>query len=196
MNTENWTGYSMDSEPASLRPSPPFYLINSAYDHANYPTNSPFPAPFNQATQDFNATQNHSGQSCFPPQLLQGPGQTGHPLPTQAGYPLPTLTNCPPPVASHKRKRTTSPERTAAGGYGLIVSPGPESVQTTVDPAPTIKFTKRKNAAYNVWPFVRALTTNEAVPVEMWPSDYNQHSTKRLDKPFDFVGCKLCTEFG
>ena len=106
--------------------------------------------------------------------------------------PSASLPDCPLPVTLHKCKRVSSPEPAAAGGYGPI-SGSQESYGVTMDLLPTIKFTGRKNSAYDIWLFIRALRTDEDLPPELWPNDYNQHLTEQSDAPF--VGCELCTEF-
>ena len=159
-------------------------------------------SPDEQIIQDFN-TWTCSTQGLFPSQPLQDPGQAGHPprtipgpptVPQQAGHPR-TIPN--PPTIPRKRKRATSPERAAVGGYGPI--PGnshEEQNQQTPDqnPSRTIRFTERKNCAYDVWAFVRALETKAVPPSETWPDDHHQHLNKRPDSPF--LGCKFCTDFG
>ena len=69
-----------------------------------------------------------------------------------------------------------------------------EPRRITVGASSIIKFTQRKNTAYDVWAFVRAVETEENMPAEQWPDDYNEYLTKRPDTLL--IGCKLCTEFG
>ena len=123
-----------------------------------------------------------------PPQPLRGPGSIGRLLPS--------LPDCPLPVVSHKRRRTTSPEPAAMGGYGPILGgdPDDETGQVVTDPSPAVKFTGRKNAAYDIWAFTRAVNTNEDILPGQWPNDYDQHLAGRPDSLF--VGCKLCSQFG
>lgn len=99
------------------------------------------------------------------------------------------------PSTSRKRKRTTSLDSAAVGGYGPIsTSPGEQTEPSTPDLSPVIKFAERKNSAYDIWPFTRAVETDEIIPADHWPDDYGDFLTKRPDATF--VGCKLCTEFG
>lgn len=119
--------------------------------------------------------------------MLRGPGEPGTP-------PVPHQV-FPPPVTSRKRKRrrnrTPSPEPAAVGGYGPITE---EPGRITVVPSPTIKFSERKNTAYDVWAFVRGVEVEGNIPIEQWPNDYDQRLTRRPDTLL--IGCKLCTEFG
>jgi len=131
-----------------------------------------------------------SGSAGFPPQPLRGPGLTGLPLQPVRSHPLPTT--------SRKRQRTASPEPAATGGYGPIpnVGLGGEADRVpAINPGfAAVKFARRKNSAYEIWIFVRAVMTDQYVPPEQWPNDYDQHLVKRPDSPF--IGCKLCTQFG
>jgi len=162
---------------------------SNAYHNLHHPPDLSFlgqsSSSDNQAIRDFNAW-NCSAQGCFPSQELQGPGQAGRP---------PRTIPDPPLTVPQKRKRSTSLEHAAAGSYGPIPGSSHEELnQQTSDkhPSPTIKFTERKNGAYDIWAFARALET-DAAP-ERWPDDYGQHLNKRPDARF--LGCKLCTEFG
>lgn len=91
-----------------------------------------------------------------------------------------------------------SPEPAAVGSYGPIpdVSLGGKADQVPViNPGfAAVKLAGRKNTAYDIWVFVRAVTTNQDLPREQWPDDYDQHLVGRPDSPF--IGCKLCTQFG
>ena len=44
----------------------------------------------------------------------------------------------------------------------------------TVGPS-VVKFTEWKNSAYDVWVFIGAATTDEVIPPEWWPSDYDKY---------------------
>jgi len=163
---------------------------NNVLHPAHYPNGlsflGPLPPSCDQAIQDFN-TWNRSAQGCYPSQPLQGPGN--------AGPPSPSPLDRPPPPVSRKRKRAIPADSAAVGGYGPI--PGSPDVQTersTPEPTPAIKFTERKNSAYEIWAFTRAIRTDEVVPAEQWLDDYGDHLTSRPDSTF--VGCKFCTQFG
>lgn len=187
MNTESQFHHYISLE----SPSPPHYHFNNNGYHHTYPPNDPsFLGPLHplhdQAIHNFNAW-NRSTRGCFPSQLLQGPGQTSAPPPSPSGRPLST--------ASCKRKRATSPGPAVVGGYGPI--PGgldEESEQSTPGPPPAIKFTERKNSAYDVWAFLRAIEADEVIPDDQWPDDYNRHLVRRPKS--QFVSCKLCSQFG
>ena len=141
----------------------------------------------NEAIQDSNAS-NRPAQGCFPSQTLRGPGQTGGFLP-----PPP----CDPPTAPHKRKRETSPEYPAVGGYGPILhglDNEPNPLTPDRDPSPKIKRTKRKTSAYDIWAFIRPVETDEDIQIDRFPNDYDEHLETRPDTPF--IGCKFCTQFG
>lgn len=73
-------------------------------------------------------------------------------------------------------------------------SPDEQIDQSTPDPPSAIGYVGRKNTAYEIWIFTRAIETDENVPAERWPDDYNQYLTKRPDTMF--VGCKFCTQLG
>ena len=163
---------------------------NNIYDHAHCTNNHSFlgllPPSCSQAVHDFNEW-NCSTQGCFPLQSLQAPAQAG---PSSLPDPGPPLLSIP-----QKRKRTTSVDSATAGGCGQV--PGGLDVRTepsTPEPSPEIKFNERKNSAYEIWAFTRPVNTDEVVPTQQWPDDYNDHLTKRPDATF--VGCKLCTQFG
>ena len=76
------------------------------------------------------------------------------------------------------------------GSYGPMIE---ESRRITVSASSIIKFTERKNTAYDVWVFVRGVEAEENVPIDWWPKNYDQHLTRRPDAPL--LGCTLCTEF-
>ena len=38
-----------------------------------------------------------------------------------------------------------------------------------------VKFTERKNSAYDVWVFIWAATMDEVIPPEWWPNDYDKY---------------------
>lgn len=168
----------------------PYNNTSNAHHNVYHPAGLSFlgsiPPSFEQGVQSFNAWM-HSPGGCFPSQPLRGPGEPG---PSSSIIPdSPTVPN--------KRKRTLSPERAAVGGYGPIPGdPHEEPSRRTPDqdPSPEIEFNERKNSAYDVWAFARGLLTNETIPADQWPRDYNQHLTKRPDE--SFLGCKFCTEFG
>ena len=63
-----------------------------------------------------------------------------------------------------------------------------------MDPPTTVKFSRWKNVAHDVWPFIRAIEKKEEVPSNLWPDDYNNHLTEKPKT--DYIGCKFCTEFG
>jgi hypothetical protein len=161
--------------------------VNGIDGHAYDPSSLSFVESFrpsdNQRSQSF-STWMRSPQDCFPSLALQDPGPPSPPIP-----------NHNPPLTSQKRKQTTSLNPAAVGGYGPI--PGSQyelSDRSTPDPSPVIQFTRRKNSAYDVWVFTRAVATNVVVPAEQWPDDYDDYLTKRPGT--EFVGCKLCTQFG
>jgi len=188
MNSENRFNHSVSSGSSPSHPPLPSHIDNDVRDHTRHPKDlsflGPLPLSHNQAIHNF-GVWNCSAQGGLSSQPLQGPGQAS-PLP-------PSLPDRPLPVASHKCKQAISPEPAAVGGYGPI-SGSQESDGVTMDLLPTIKFTGQKNSTYDIWLFIRALRTDEDLPPELWPNDYNQHLTERPDAPF--VGCKLCTEFG
>ena len=100
-----------------------------------------------------------------------------------------------PPPLKRKHKRAASPEPAEVGGYGPIPgSPSERTERSTPDPPPAIGYTGRKNTAYNIWMFTRAVETNKEVAANDWPDDYGDHLTKRPGTTF--VGCKFCTQFG
>jgi len=164
--------------------------VNDTYPHLNGLT---FVGQLSQSSdqtiQRF-GDWNRSTEGLYPSQLLQGPGQVGPSSSHPQGphRPLPPITR--------KRRRTTSPDPAAAGGYGPI--PGGPDEQTdrepTPDPTPAIKFTERKNSAYDIWAFTQAVETDENIPAEQWLDDYGDHLTRRPDTTF--IGCKFCTQFG
>lgn len=120
--------------------------------------------------------------------MLQGPGQVGGFLP-----PPP----CDPPIAPHERGRANSPAYPAVGGYGPILNgldEGPNSLTPDRDLSPRIKRTKRATSAYDIWAFIRPVETDEDVPIDLFPNDYDEHLESRPDTPF--IGCKFCTQFG
>jgi len=190
MNTGSWLNYPAGSGSSSSSHPFPSHVDDDVHDRARHPKDlsflGPLPLSHDQAIQDF-SVWNCSTQGSFPSQPLRGPGQ--------AGFSSSSLPDHPLPAASHKRKRTTSPEPPTMSGCrprtGGLVG---ESDRMTMDPPPAIKFTERKNSAYDIWVFVRALMTDKDLPPELWPNDCNRHLTKRPDT--SFVGCKLCTQFG
>jgi len=127
-------------------------------------------------------------QDTFLPQQLRGPGS--------AGLPLPSLSDRPLPAASRKRTRTISPEPAVTGGYGPISDGGFDggADRTKLVSPHAVKLAGRKNTAHDIWAFVRAVETNETIPQEDWPNDYNRYLVKRPSS--SFIGCKLCTQFG
>ena len=130
---------------------------------------------------------NHPGQGSFPSPTLCGPGQAG---PSSPSFP-----DLPPLPELGKGKRAASPDPAEVGGFGpTLGSPDEQTDQSTPDPPPAVGYAGRKNTAYEIWVFTRAVETDENVPAEHWPDDYSQYLTKRPDTMF--VGCKLCTQFG
>lgn len=135
------------------------------------------------------------------PQPLQGPGEAGPPYPPAPDQPASQKNKRTAPSPSHplppvtrKRRRTTRTSPATVGGCGPIpASPGGQTERST-SPDPTITFPERKNPAYEIWVFIRALETDDVVPTEQWPEDYDNHLINRPDSAF--VGCKLCTQFG
>jgi len=144
MNSENRFNHSVGSGSSPFHPPLLSHIDNDIRDHTRHPKDLSFlgqlPLSHNQAIRDF-GVWNRSAQGGFSSQPLQGSGQAS-PLP-------PSLPNHPLPVASHKCKRVISPDPAAAGGYGPI-SGSRESDGVTMDLLPTIKFTGRKNSAYNI----------------------------------------------
>ena len=67
-----------------------------------------------------------------------------------------------------------------------------EADRAAADPVLAVEFNKRRFSAYDVWVIVRALNTDENVPRELWPDDYNQILTMR-PVSYEFVRCRLCT---
>lgn len=144
------------------------------------------PPSHDEALQEPAAWNRSDLPSEVPSPALRGPGGTEGPL---APYHSP-----PPPVAPRKRKRGqehTSPDSTAVGGYGPTTE---DSMQGVAGPSSPTKFVKRRNAANDVWTFVRGVGTEDGVSIEQWPDDYDEHLARRPDTPF--VGCKFCTQFG
>jgi hypothetical protein len=165
--------------------------INDTYRGANRPKDptslGPLPPSHTQPLQDSNLW-NRSAHGLFSSQPLRGPGHAG-----PSSTPLPDHLL---PSISRKRKRTTSLDSAAIGGYGPIPLSS-QDVQTepsTPDLSPEIKFAERKNSAYEIWAFIRPVETAKVVPADQWPDDYRDHLTKRPDAMF--IGCKLCTQFG
>jgi hypothetical protein len=141
---------------ASSQLSHPYFqplsrLNDTGHNYAHHPEDLSFlgtlPLSHHQAIQNFD-TWNCSPQGCFPSQLLQGPGQTGLPPPSPLDYSF--------PAASHKRKRTTSPESATAGSSRPTSDRNPDGVpnQMATDLSPVAEFGEQKNAAYDVWAFV------------------------------------------
>lgn len=164
-------------------------VANNISNHTSHPRDLSFLGSLtpshDQAVQDFN-TWNRSAQGGFPLQPL-GPGHAGPSSPPLPDRHLPST--------SHKRKRTPSLDSAAVGGYGPMPgTPDEQTEPSTPDLSPTIKFNERKNSAYEVWVFTRAVETDRVIPPGEWPDDYNDHLTKRPVVPF--IGCKFCTQFG
>ena len=134
------------------------------------------PASREKALQDL-ATWNCSDGSEVPSMVLRRPGGTGVPL-------APRL-NPPPPTATHKRKRRHNqislPDLAAVGGYGPMTE---DSGRVTVGSYSIVKLTERKNSAYGIWVFVRGIETEDQIPIEQWPGDYDRHLSRRPDVPF------------
>ena len=155
-------------------------------DDARRPTDLSFPDQpsfphYDQAIHDSDAW-NPSTHPRFPPWSPQGPGQA-----TSSSH---SIYN--PPAASNERKRTTSPDHDIGGGYEPTPSGSHEGqTRPTSDrsPSPTIDFTERRDSAYDIWAFTRAVDTNQIVPSNQW-----LHLNKRPQT--QFIGCKFCTEFG
>ena len=161
---------------------------DNSHHHANHPTDPSFfglpPLSCDQPVRGVSALD-RSIQGCFPSQQLRGPGYTGTTPP-----PLP---DC--PLSPTSRGPTASPDLDAVDGYGPTPgSPDQQTEPSTSDLHPTARFARRKNSAYEIWAFIRAVETDEVVPAEQWPDDYDDHLTHRPDTTF--VGCKLCTQFG
>lgn len=178
--------------PEDLSPcNGPPHRLDDSVPYRTYPPRDlsfigPLPSSREGAIRDFNAW-NRSTEGCFPSQSLRGPGETGPPLPS--------LLN--PATTTHKRKRATSPDNAAVGGYGpMPSSPGEKRNQSAPDPnlSHTTDYTGPQNIAYEIWAFVRPADSDEKLQVHQWPNDYDQHLNRRPDSLF--VSCKLCTQFG
>jgi len=189
-NAGSWFYRYADSEyPSSHPPSQANGNINDTYRHPNdLPFLGQLPQLSDQAVHGF-SDWNSSMAGLYPSQLLQGPGQAG-PSSLSQGPCLPL------PSIPRKCKRTTSPDPAAVGGYGPIPGSPDERTdqESTPDPGPAIKFTERKNSAYDIWAFAWAVKTDENIPTEQWLDDYGNHLTRRPDTMF--IGCKFCTQFG
>lgn len=160
--------------------------------HISHPNSlsfvGPLPTSIDQATHDF-GVWNRSVNGCFPSvTILRGPGQAGPPTPPS---------NPPTTSSSRKQKKQSSTKPAAVGGFGPIVgrseSPTPPPTSSQL-PSPPIDLKGRKNAAYDIWPFIRTLETDIIVPYEQWPADDELHQIARPKSKF--IGCKLCTKFG
>jgi hypothetical protein len=129
--------------------------------------------------------------------LLQGPGQAGPPPCLPARTPGQACPPSPPHWQNRrprKRKQGASPVGAAVGGYRPILG-GLDDERGRSDPEPgSSLLVQRKNGAYDIWAFVRAVNTDEELPSDEWPNDYDQHLTCRPET--EFIGCKLCTQFG
>ena len=181
------------SHPERPPPQPQFRAdterANDIHHRAEHPWDlSPFGSlpPSHNQVQEFNVW-NQSAHGRFPPLALRGPGH--------AGPPSPAPQDPAPPHTSRKRKRTTPLDSATVGGYRPIPgSPDDRTEPSTPGPISTIEFTGRKNSAYEIWAFARPAETDEMVPADQWPDDYDEHLQKRPDAMF--IGCKLCTQFG
>ena len=206
MNGTGLPDRSLGPRSSSRHHSLPPSHNNDIYNDTRHPQGLPFlgPLPSSNAYAEraFDGW-NVSPEGCFPLQPLRGPGQFGDPLPSTARQPFPPTSDPIPPAPHHhlpaapsKRKRIASPEPATVGGYGPI-SDGKsdqEADRMAVDPSPTVKFGGRKGTAHDIWAFVRAIESNEPVPFEQWPDDYNEHLSKKPKTTY--VGCKFCTQFG
>ena len=189
MNVESQSSHNIGPGfPPSHLPSQA-HVDETQHDVYHHPRNlsflGPLPPSHEQSIQDFN-TWNRSPRGLFPSQPLQVPGQ-----PSPLSPPPP---DHPPPPISWKCKRTAPTDPATVGGYGPIPgSPDGQTDRLTPDPVPAIKFTEQKNSAYNVWPFIRGVETDDTVPAEQWQDDYSNHLTSRPNTMH--IGCKFCTQF-
>lgn len=127
------------------------------------------------------------------PLTLIGPGLNPDPLPHP--QPIPPSNANVSGNSLGKRKRTTpSIETPSVGGFGPL-SPADTTTETpSPSPSPPPFTPKgRRNAASDVWAFVRPLATAEELPMDQWLTS-ELHEISRPTTPW--FGCKLCSEFG
>jgi hypothetical protein len=163
--------------------------LNHIHPHLRNPRLPPpshYSSSWQPKTVDEFHRWNQSPQGMFPLTPI-GPGQNSKPL----TRPLPgsrldaTSTDNP-----GKRKRSApSGDASSVGGFGPAPStepgPPPQSSPTPVG---------RRNAASDVWAFVRPLTSTEPPPEDQWPTSSASHNTTKPKTPW--FGCNLCSEFG
>ena len=189
MNAASQFHHSVDSDSPLSHPHFQYDIDGvygrRAYDPSNLSFLGPLPSSHDQAMRDFNAW-NRSAQGSFPSQPLQGSGLGDPPPPPPPSYTLAST--------SHKRKRATSPDPASVDGHQSMPSTDEEPDHPTTRPSRAIKFTGRKNSAYEIWVFTRALKTNKIIPADQWPNDYDDFLVKQPRTVF--IGCKFCSEFG
>lgn len=96
-----------------------------------------------------------------------------------------------------KRKRDAPlGETSSVGGFG----PSPRDATTEAcPPGPPLppllpSSGNRRNAADDVWAFMRPLASAETLPEEQWPMSSEPHDTNKPKS--SWVVCILCSEFG